>query len=219
MTESVFELPEIESMQTVDLVAHRTLGTGSDVPRAENRISIGGPIVVAMTADKVPSADLAAFVKSEAATSRYSLLKLQISFHDEPGAPITQAAVALLLVSDGAQSAPLAWSMDPTRLDRPPKQVSKTIGLTAQLGFVGPTAQAQVVQQQPNPLLVALGQLESTPEWQFRGAAGDPLFGMYALTLICKIPTGAQAHANLGINARIERKTLGVFPYGGRYPG
>lgn len=206
-------------MHAVDLVAQRTLGGGAEAPRTVNRVSIGGPIVAAITADQLASKDLTEFVKAEAATSRYSILRLTISFHPDAAAPVRQAVVGILLQSgDPAKLPPIAWSLDPKRLDRAPKQITGTIGLTAQLGFIGPTAQAQVVQQQVDPLLVALGELESTPEWQFRGTDLNPLDGMYALSMVCKIPAGTGARASLAISARLERKALGVFPYSAELP-
>jgi hypothetical protein len=152
-------------------------------------------------------------VKSEAKISRYSLMRLSVSFHPDPLAPITKAVVAILLQSDGAANPPIAWSLDPRRLYRPPKQITRTIGLTAQLGLLAPSGQMQEVQPGTDPLLVALGELESAPEWQFTGSNLNPLEGIYALTLVSKIPIGIEAHANLAISARLQRKALGVFPY------
>ena len=219
MSDDVFALPDIEQTRGLDLVAQRTLGGGAQVPRIPNRVSIGGPIVVAITADKLASTELVEFVKAEAATSRYSIMRLTVSFHHEAAEPIRQAVVAILLQSgDPAGVPPVAWSLDPKRLDRAPKQITGTIGLTAQLGVIQPTAQAQVVEQQADALLVALGELESTPEWQFRGTDRNPLDGMYALTMVCRIPAGTDARASLAISARLERKALGVIPYSVELP-
>lgn len=215
MTQFNPSLPVDVPMLAVDLVPQRTLGGGQG-DRLTDRVRVGGPIVVPLTADRVPAGDLADYILQEAAHSRYSLLHLRVSFVHDARRPISDATVAILLEGDGQGDPPLAWSLDPKRETRQ-RRVGITVALGAKLDFVEPRVERTTSVDQEIVVLTALGELRSDPEWRFQGDKDYPLDGMYALSLVAKIAAGRGATARCAIGGRVERG-MALIPYRAAIP-
>lgn len=202
MTQFNPSLPVDLPMLAADLVPQRTLGGGQG-DRLTDRVRIGGPIVVPLTADRVPAGDLADYILQEAGHSRYSLVHLRLSFVHDAKWPISDATVAVLLEGDDQSDPPVAWSLDPKRETRR-RRVGSTVALGAKLDFVEPRVERTTTADQEIVVLTALGELRSDPEWRFHGTKDYPLDGMYALSVVAKVAAGGNATARCAIGARVE---------------
>ena len=69
MTQFNPSLPVDVPMLAADLVPQRTLGGGQG-DSLTDRVRVGGPIVVPLTAERVPAGDLADYILQEAAHSQ-----------------------------------------------------------------------------------------------------------------------------------------------------
>jgi hypothetical protein len=185
----------------------------------ENQVSLGTPIVIALTPERVgEDRDLAEFVKAEAATFRYYLVHMACTFNPSDDAPFVKAWYQVNLSrQDGATDAlPIAWSMEPDR-----QQEKVDISSNAELGFdlkllSGKIKDPATVVKETS--LQALYELQPTPTWEFTQTSLDPIKGNYRLRMVVRAPKDVASTGTIGLTATVQKKHLGIFPYHAEFP-
>jgi hypothetical protein len=157
-----------------------------------NRVAIGGPYAVPVTADYVASdLDLRAFVDGEAARFTYHLVHMSASFAGTAGQPrLETATVSLKLAAPTGSPEPVAWSMAPLRITDT-AQVERRLTLGPQLKLQDAEVSAGQFEQTTSwqridVFLQAQRELRSDPGWEFRQTRTMRLQGSFRLTMVVR---------------------------------
>jgi hypothetical protein len=206
------ELPDEEVL----LEPRRVKGSGLQPVR----LSVGGPFPVPLDDGSVDPDDheLRNFINHEAATHAYWLVRLACTFQAESDEPFVRAWLNLKLARDDgkAEPEPVAWSMTPFALlqlrDSP---WTIKVGASAKIlnaeteWHPGAKAQAAVL---------AIGELEATPGWEFARTDAAPLSGTQRLAFVLRAPRDVPTMGELSVDATIRRRRMGVIPHSARFP-
>jgi hypothetical protein len=206
------------SYQEIDLVAQRALH-GEIADRLSGRLSIGDPVVMPLSAERVAAdSELAEFVLQEADHSRYCLLHLVCTFrpdskHDRN--PFIRADLGVRFDADGAR--PIAWSLTPRqRTVRVPYKLHVALG--AKLTFVEPTLDISSEGEREKVYIQSYGERQSDPEWRMRRTARQRIEGDESFSIVVKMPVEGAAEANVILGATIRDRVLGLVPYNAALP-
>lgn len=215
------ELPERPLDLTPDDVAVRDLeppdSAGVEPPdqvQMTGRVSLGGPLAVAVTEEYVSGdPELAAFVAAEAAHTVYYMVHAAVTLRagpDEP--PFDSASVRVRLAADGAAARPTVWSMRPQRIAHAAQvTTSWRLGPELSLFEVGGTlggVDRTRTETREEVFLEGLGELGSDPEWLLHRTSTSPLRGSYRLVMVVRVPRGATAEAAVTVRARVRARRL-----------
>jgi hypothetical protein len=212
-TIGIGDLPEADVL----LEPERIKGGGLDPAR---RLTIGGPLTIPLdegTADPNDH-ELRAFMTQEAGTYAYWQVLLSCTFRRDDDEPFASASVNLTLArEDGKpEPAPVAWSMRPLSLLQL-RPIPWSVKLGTSVHFL--TAEAEWHPgDKTEPAVLALGELEPTPGWDFSKTAASPLLGSQRLTLIVRAPVGVATAGELSVDAGIIRRRSGVVPHASLFP-
>jgi hypothetical protein len=176
-------------------------------PPLSGRISVGGPIAVAVTGDYVAgSPDLAAFVRQEEATSTYHLVHLAISFDAAEEEPtLSTASVGLRLSSPAEAATPIAWSMLPSRVTDPTEVVT-SFTLGPQLKLLGAdlspgSMSRSSTRRDTEVFLEALRELRSDPGWHLQRTSNLDLRGSHRLVMVVRADRAAPVRVDVAVRA------------------
>ncbi|MFB7244400.1 hypothetical protein CW362_19975 [Streptomyces populi] len=222
------DLPELTSTP-VDLrlderlTRHSAPGSGAPAapPVLGGRVALGGPIAAKVSNALVQKdPELAAFVESQPATSRYMLLHLSVTFMGAEDDPPLDTASVEFAMDGGTGTAPIAWSMTPSLVTRA-SQVSQTLKVGPQLKFFGAEVGGLGVErsrshQSDEVFLEALRELRSDPAWEFSRTRFDELRGSHRLAMIAHAPAGTTARAEVTVRANVRLRR--VFSYSAPLP-
>lgn len=184
LSQDMVELESTESFRG----KHRAAG----IPNLTNRVSIGGPYAVSVTAEYVASdPGLRAFVESEASRFTYHLVHMSTSFAEAPGEPrLETATFSLKLATPIGSPEPVAWSMAPLRITDT-VHVERRLTLGPQLKLKdaevsGGQFEQATSWQRAEVFLQAQRELRSDPEWEFRHTRTMRLHGSFRLTMVVR---------------------------------
>ncbi|HUC23614.1 MAG TPA: hypothetical protein VMA73_12975 [Streptosporangiaceae bacterium] len=183
-------------------------------PLLADRIALGGPYAVPVTAEYVADdPDLKAFVEQEAAHSVYHLVHLSVSFATEPASPrLDRASIELTLSATAGATRPVAWSMTPMRvLD--PVQVERRFRLGPQLKLQEMEVSLGAIEQttsrkRAETFLQAQRELRSDPAWEFCRTAGMKLSGSYRLIMVVRAANDAGVSISGAVRASVKGNLL-----------
>lgn len=192
---------------SIDLEPRIELGT-TDTPILRDRLSIGEPIIFEISPDMVTEDELREYLRSERASSKYSLLDLVVNVRPGDGEVFSDLGVGVRLSgSDPSRPEPIAWSLSPMRLSTF-VPVRRTVGLTVKAGLVEPKIEHQSEQTYQEDLVVAFGKRESNFEWHFKGDRQRPLVGAYQMQAVIKSPAGCDFQMQIVVAATVQRSRL-----------
>lgn len=168
----------------------RVLGRNDRQSPQEGRLSIGRPLLTALDTT-VLDAQTAPFLRARP-DSRFHLLTLTTSFHDNAEQPFRSAWVKVALRRADTQAAeqPVAWSMQP-RTAQDEVSVSRKITLSPQLKPTTPVAGLDIstrvtggretTLKRNDVSLEALHEGTSTPSWNFESTDSRQIRGIHIL--------------------------------------
>lgn len=194
--------------EAVDVELEPDTLLGSNQADGGNRASFGGPEVTPLTAEALgEDPELNRFAVQSGYD--YYLLGMTLSLAPREGAQIRDSTVAISLTS-GAGPA-IAWSMSPLRLAGPPVTRKRSATIEVPLGPMLKIGGVMAVEAtQADPYVLALGELESLPEWRLRRTATADLSGVHELTMVVRGPRAHQVDGQVQINATVAG-TRGLF--------
>ena len=204
--------------EEVLLEPRRSKGPGSE---PTPRLTVGGPIAVPLDDDAIDSADheLRSFIDHhEAATHAYWLVRLNCTFRANDEEPFSRAWVNITLTREDSQPElqPLAWSMRPLSL----LQVHE-IPWTIKIGLNAKILNAEAEWHpsgKTRPAVLAMGELEPNPGWDFSATDSSPLVGVQRLALVLRAPYDITTVGELSVDAIVRRRRFGLIPHSGRFP-
>jgi hypothetical protein len=177
-------------------------------------ITVGGPVSIGLTPERVAEdAQLRAFVEAET-QYRYHLVYLAGTFlpaEDEPFKSV-RLVVKLFRKDASMSSLPLAWSMQPERLEDQVETSSKAT-LGADLKILNLGLERGSSRTLRNVSLQALHLLESNPTWVLERTKSGDISGCQRFVLVVRSHVEAPAAGRVEIHADVDRKR---FP-GGSY--
>lgn len=148
-------------------------------------------------------------------THEIKSLRLACSFTSRSH-PVVRAGVTVSLALDdrGPDDAPIAWCLQPARIDKP------TRSLPAKLSFditVPPKATVELGPPQDSAtrqhyIILAHGEGTTAPEWVFRRTSQNDFDGIHWLGMVMLLPQEAPATAQIALTATISHHTLGIIP-------
>jgi hypothetical protein len=207
------DLPETEVL----LEPRRSKGVGL---APASRLTVGGPFATPLDADTADPDDheLRAFIASEASTYAYWLVLLSCTFRGDDGEPFSRASVNLtLLRKDGKEdSVPVAWSMRPASLLQL-RPIPWTIRLGMSLKILNVETEWHPGDRTQAAVL-ALGELEPSPGWEFTKTPASPLLGTQRLATVVRAPRGVETVGELSVDALITRRRFGLVPHTSMFP-
>jgi len=223
------EFPDIHLRDgSLELIAQTTKSVGS-LPsgKLDNWVALGEPItrlidVAYVATDK----DLVQYINASPDQIFY-LVQIAASFRPLDGESFVGAWVKLKLTSapdereDSKLLAPIAWSLEPQRIESH-IEITKTIKLGASLKLfpgieAGPEISKAKTEIFTEPFLLALNELRWDPAWEFRRTAIEQIRGSYRLSLVVRKPVGSVGMGSVSLEATVERKHFGIFPYRGMF--
>jgi hypothetical protein len=182
-----------------------------------SRLSMGGPVVRRISSGSTDDVELERFLAEEAADSDFYLLRLTCTLRGDADEPFTEVLLGVALsAADAAFEAPIAWSMEPSRLAEA-VEISKSIRFGPSLKILGVGLESQLEmsekRQRDEVFVEALYELESTPTWAMYPTGSTALRGLHRFNLVVKAPRGSTTLGEVAATARIERKRFGVIAY------
>ncbi len=185
-------------------------------------IRVGGPAV--FTVDGTPGsvAEDKAIVQylKEHPDERFWLVHLTASFDPDNSFWFAKAWLRVQLTG-AANVHPTAWSLDPIRVERS-TELKTTLKLGADLKFLGtgvtPSVEQTGTSTRTQGLVLGMRELNPDPYWVFAPTDGERVAGTYRCSMVVKAPTGSQISGAVSLTANVERKALGVIPYGATPP-
>ena len=203
--------------EEVLLEPRRSKGPGL---QPESRLTVGGPFAVPLDEGAVDPADyeLRSFINREAATNTYWLVRLNCTFRADDDEPFSRAWVNLTLTREDSQAdpQPVAWSMRPLSL----LQVHE-IPWTIKMGINAKILNAEAEWHpagKTRPAVLAMGELEPRPGWDFSATESSPLVGVQRLALVLRAPRDIAIVGELSVDAIIRRRRFGLIPHHSRFP-
>lgn len=200
------------TLEDVVLTPRLELGGQVSDEKLTGLISLGRPEHIPIRPREIKDEELRKFVEHEARTSRFVLMHIVVNFHPTPQV-LEKVVVGLSLSNaDGSSNAPpIAWSLWPAKMSSPSSSTGK-IGFKADLRILSYEATQESQSSLDKPFLVAVGERESDPEWQFTGSKQRPLVGIYPLSSVIQAPIPGRVRANLLVAATL-RGRLGLVRY------
>lgn len=200
------------SMEDVVLSPRLELGGQVRDEKLTGLISLGRPEQIPIRSREINDEKLRKFVEQEAGTSRFVLFHIVVSFHPT-NQVLEKVVVGLSLSRADANSSrpPIAWSLWPTKMSNTYSFTGK-IGFTAKLGILSYEVAQASQSSLDKPFLVAVGERESDPEWQFTGSKQRPLVGIYPLSAVVQAPISGHVLADLLVAATL-RGRFGLLRY------
>jgi hypothetical protein len=177
----------------------------------EDRVLLGGPFVIPMTAERHP--EYRAFIEAEAPHSVYHELHMALSFENQRGeSRLDTATVGLTMTAPAPAVAPVAWSMLPSRLDGPASSDVK-VELKPQLKLAGAELSALsmsgTIGPAATPFLLARRELRSDPSWELRRTRTQSLDGSQVrLVMVVRAPRHAVSTLTLTVRASTKTTVL-----------
>jgi len=211
------------SAYEIDLVPTLLLQTPTLQPSLTGRISLGTPVVRALTATQAAEGDenWVEFLESQAGQYDFLLLSLVCSFRPSPdGTPFVDAGIGIRLEAPGEPTdrQPIAWSISPKKRAFPVVP-SAQLKLTAKLMLIEAGVEFTPEQGSREELfVVGMGERDSDPEWRFTATASAPLVGDESLALIVRVPAGVPALAHITMATTVKQRRLGLIPYRAELP-
>lgn len=205
----------------VDLVQVPLLGVSGDRTPLRQRVAIGRPWFRQLTGATSDDDEVAAFIRSMAATTSFFLLSFAANFFDGDTGRFESARVAVLLEGDTNAAAPVARSLAPA-LSSKPVPASTRLVLKAPLklfGFgveVGAERETQATREEV--FVRAAGEGCSDPEWVYHATRKNPLAGVNQMSLIAEVPAKTKLVAHIALSAIIRRPLRGSTEYRAELP-
>ncbi|MGW2926093.1 hypothetical protein ACWC8S_14380 [Streptomyces fungicidicus] len=209
----VQEIPQpTAALEDVVLTPRLELGGQVSSEKLTGIISLGRPQYIPIRPREIKDEELRQFIEHEARTSRFVLIQIVASFHPTPQL-IEKVVVGLSLsnVDGNSKPPPIAWSLWPTKMTSTSSSTGK-IGFKADLRILSYEATQESQSSLDRPFLVAVGERESDPEWQFTGSKQRPLVGIYPMSAVIQAPISGRARAGLLLAATL-RGRLGFVRY------
>lgn len=222
------EAPEHDAVLIPDLddLTVRGVPTPDDVTKPlERRLSISGPVYARVEVGDLPDdAELQRFLERESARFTFYHLRLSCTFRPADDEPFLECLASIELNrADGATSdLPIAWSMEPQRLDKITDVANKfTYGAELKLPPLTLNAGGEhdTSGQRAKPYLLGFGELESAPWWELYRLDDVELRGVQQLKLVVRVPAGVAVTGRTTIQATVQRRRNIVVRYTAKLPG
>jgi hypothetical protein len=209
------QVPELPQVETVLAdIGRATRGSASTPRELRVRLSLGEPLAVPMTAEfAAGDAALRTFVEGEAAISRYWLVHLACTFSPPDDERLERAWLSVSLSRDDDGTAaprPIAWSMNPMRLERP-VQHARALKVGANAKLVEASLDAGRTITGGAVYLEALNVQEPTPSWEFHRTDADEIRGSFQLALVVRAPREAGVDGTVELTATIRTRRFGLL--------
>jgi hypothetical protein len=219
----------VEALLEPDLDELTTRGGGADDDARSplrRRLLVTSPVHARIDVEDVPTdPELQRFIERESDRYAFHALRLACTFRPEDGEPFTECWVGIDLrrSDDSPDEPPLAWSMQPQRLDRV-TQLSSKFTYSAQLKLsvagLGVSGERGTSGDKTTAYLQAYGELGAAPWWELYRIKGvAELRGMQELRLVVRTPATAPVDGKASIEAKVERRKYGVMRYVVSLPG
>ena len=210
---------ELEPMSLVPVdTAKKGLISG---PPPESKPEIGGPVIIALTADRddlKDDPDLIAYMKQEAGKFRFLIVTLACTLTPADGETFEEVWVKINLQrQDGADEPPIAWSMKPEKLSSD-SEITKTAKLSSTLKLLDAEADLEVKNTYQRVYLEPRHELQSNPTWYLKTIEGVEIAGAYRFRMVVRAPLAACTGA-INVSTNIGRNKWGVIPYSVEPPG
>jgi hypothetical protein len=220
------EAPEQEALLEPDLAATIVRGAGiSDEAREplRGRLMITGPVQGRIGPHDVDDAELKRFIEREGRRYWFHALRLACTFRPADDEPFTEcwAGIMMRCASEAAEP-PIAWSMEPIRLEQVTDISTKftfTAGLKLGPANVDGGYERDAQRQHKQACVQAYGELGSEPWWELYKVDGAELRGMQQLKLVIRAPAGVAVDGEANVEAKVERRRFGIMKYRVVVPG
>jgi hypothetical protein len=205
---------KIDRLQTVEFdLAPEDVNLKGESPISMPRVSIGLPIVFALTREYMKDDEEAIQVMCQHPDHVFHLVRLACTFLPTEGGRITQAFVKVQCEPEGGAT---AWSMRPFRdEDITDTSTKATIGSKLGLEGIG-TSGSQTTEsrgKQSRPYITGLGLQESSPTWKFTPTRGRDINGSFPLSLIVRSLKEIPAIGTVSIRCEEEQKRFALFTF------
>jgi hypothetical protein len=179
-------------------------------------VSVGRPLLNPLDADQLAkeSPHISAYLRQNKRSYGAKTLALPCSFASRSH-PLVSAAVAVSLTSDSqAGEIPVAWCLQPDRVNKPvlgrPFKLSLDISLPPKASF-----EVRSPEQRPgieHYIILASGEGTADPGWQFRRTGQHDFDGIHWLGMVVMFPRNTSVTAQLALSASIRYKKIGIIP-------
>lgn len=177
------------------------------VPLISDRLRYGGPQVTPINEQYRPDdQDLQAFLRANAATTRFVLALMALDFPPSDGMRLADANVSVTLRDNGEPSETVAYSVSPLAAGSP-YEVNRgySISPNLKIGSVGVGGQREsgTVDHGERTYVFGGGELTANPSWTFRPTETQKLEGSTRLSLVIRVPCGRTGTISVSVGAAI----------------
>ena len=176
------------------------------------RISIGGPEVAPVTAERAAGDDeVLQTLAQHAGNFQFQMVVLGCTFEPYDNERFDRAWVQIRLSADGAKPA-IAWSMFPARSTRA-YTLSRQIEVGATLQFAAAKVSGGEEREGEEAFVEARNLLRSDPTWRFTRIEGQEIRDEHRLVLMVKAPADVQTTGEIRLRAILRRRNFGLISY------
>jgi hypothetical protein len=207
------ELPELAEVDAV-LEPDDRVVRGADRPEpVRGAVSLGMPVVQAVTADLAGAdAALRAFLADEATDWSFHLVYLGATFTPADGARFGKAWLTVRMSrDDGAAPPPIAWSLTPQRTERPVERPT-SVKIGAKLIF-DTSLEVAAAGRRNEVFIDSYGLQEPACTWEFSRTSVDELRGTQRLALVARVPKDIPVTGVVDLRATLLHRRLGLLSY------
>jgi len=213
MSDVTIELPELglfaeqsaPAERDLGLVGLRRRGSEETPPEIRSRLVFGGPDPARMQARSDEGRDMA----DRRGDADFWSVLMSLTFEPEEPEVMESAWLRIDLEADGDGPAPIAFAMDPGRVEEP-QDAELGGGLEANAQFAKLSVSAKRTYTLHEAEILALRRLRSDPGWEIFPSAGRPLRGQKDFILVVKAPKGATGRGRADFGAELKW-TSGIF--------
>ncbi len=198
----------------VTLIPDERSTKGFAIPETEplrGWLLIGEPGVIPITSGQIADdADLRGFVEAMAKEAGFYLVSLACTFRPPEGEHFKKAWVQVDLGRyDGvAQPLPIAWSMEPLRLEEG-QETKWSAEIGAEVKLVNASIEGGRSTTGKRLVLEALNEGNPNPAWEFF----EGISGVYRLKMVVRTPRGVKCGGAIKLSASIARRKMFFITY------
>jgi hypothetical protein len=208
------EIPELRELPAaLEPVVRRTRRTADQATVVEGALSVGEPIVQAVTAELAgDDTPLREFI-AQTQEWRFFVVYLGCSFLPPDGGEFDKVWVSVQLErADLQDPGPIVWSLAPVSAKRAVER-SRTIklGANVQLGqaFVELGSRGEATEI----FIESLGLQQSSCTWIFNKTSTEQIRGAHRLILVARCPSGKFSHGVVEVRAMLRQRRWALSRY------
>ena len=207
-------------MRPVELRLHATKGPSTDTLGAptslKGLLSLGVPQVRPLDSEETRAdEEMRRFLKAESGKNAYHVVLLRCSFNPSSEGRIVEAVVQVDLAGsdDPRQREPIAWSLEPLRVDSHPPDAENSLKIGGDFKFISAEFTRSVKSHSAEVLIEAHNEFSVNPYWLFRETRAEVLTGSFRLGVVTQSPVGIPVIGAMSVSAKVRKLAIHLFPY------